>query len=91
MDTLTPSERSARMRLVKSKDTKPERELRRIVWGLGHRYRKNRRVSPVGWLWGQPVPDGGWHRPTPRATDRCLEGSVRLETPTPYPSAHGTS
>ena len=43
MDTLTPLERSARMRLVKSRDTKPELELRRIVWGLGYRYRKNRR------------------------------------------------
>jgi DNA mismatch endonuclease (patch repair protein) len=43
MDTLTKIERSARMRLVKSRNTKPELELRRIVWSLGHRYRKNRR------------------------------------------------
>ncbi|WP_158817881.1 very short patch repair endonuclease [Methylocapsa sp. S129] len=43
MDTLTPLERSAQMRRVKSSDTKPERELRRIVWGLGYHYRKNRR------------------------------------------------
>jgi DNA mismatch endonuclease (patch repair protein) len=43
MDTLTPQQRSARMRLVKSRDTKPELELRRIVWGLGYRYRTNRR------------------------------------------------
>jgi DNA mismatch endonuclease, patch repair protein len=43
MDTLTPSERSERMRRVRSSDTKPERALRRIVWGLGYRYRKNRR------------------------------------------------
>ena len=42
MDTLTPSERSARMSRVRSRDTKPERELRRIVWDLGYRYRKNR-------------------------------------------------
>jgi DNA mismatch endonuclease (patch repair protein) len=42
MDTLTPLERSARMRRVKSTDTKPELELRRIVWGLGYRYRKKR-------------------------------------------------
>jgi len=43
MDTLTKSERSARMRLVKSRDTRPELALRHIVWSLGHRYRKNRR------------------------------------------------
>jgi DNA mismatch endonuclease, patch repair protein len=43
MDTLTPSERSAQMRRVRSIDTKPELELRHIVWGLGYRYRKNRR------------------------------------------------
>lgn len=43
MDTLTPIERSKRMSLVRSRDTKPERELRRLVWGLGYRFRKNRR------------------------------------------------
>jgi DNA mismatch endonuclease, patch repair protein len=43
MDTLSPSERSERMSRVRSRDTKPERELRRLVWGLGYRYRKNRR------------------------------------------------
>ena len=43
MDTLTQQERSERMRRVKSRDTKPELKLRRIVWALGYRYRKNRR------------------------------------------------
>lgn len=43
MDTLTREERSERMRRVRSRDTKPERALRRVVWGLGYRYRKNRR------------------------------------------------
>ncbi|HKW49303.1 MAG TPA: very short patch repair endonuclease, partial [Gemmatimonadaceae bacterium] len=43
MDTLTPEERSERMRRVRSRDTKPELELRRLVWVLGYRYRKNRR------------------------------------------------
>ena len=46
MDTLTPFERSARMRAVKSSDTKPERALRRLVWGLGYRYRKHRGDIP---------------------------------------------
>lgn len=43
MDTLTREERSERMRRVRSRDTKPELELRRLVWALGYRYRKNRR------------------------------------------------
>ncbi len=43
MDTLTREERSERMRRVRSRDTKPELELRRLVWVLGYRYRKNRR------------------------------------------------
>jgi DNA mismatch endonuclease (patch repair protein) len=49
VDTLTPFERSTRMSRVKSRDTKPEWKLRRLVWGLGYRYRKNRRDIP-----GQP-------------------------------------
>ena len=43
MDTLTREERSERMRRVKARDTKPEVQLRRLVWSLGYRYRKNRR------------------------------------------------
>lgn len=43
MDTLTPQERSARMRLIKSRDTSPEVRLRKFIWSLGYRYRKNRR------------------------------------------------
>lgn len=39
MDTLTPAQRSARMALVKSRDTKPEMLVRRLVHGLGYRYR----------------------------------------------------
>ena len=46
MDTLTPKERSERMRRVKCRDTKPELRLRRLVWGLGYRYRKHRRDVP---------------------------------------------
>lgn len=44
MDTLTRSERSNRMRGIKSRDTRPELRLRRLVWALGHRYRKNQRT-----------------------------------------------
>lgn len=47
MDTLMPAERSDRMRRVRSRDTKPELELRRLVWALGYRYRKNQR-SVIG-------------------------------------------
>jgi DNA mismatch endonuclease (patch repair protein) len=42
MDTLTPSQRSERMRRVRSQDTEPEMELRRIVWSLGYRHKKRR-------------------------------------------------
>jgi DNA mismatch endonuclease (patch repair protein) len=41
MDTLTPEQRSERMGRVHSRDTKPEMKLRKLVWRLGHRYRKN--------------------------------------------------
>lgn len=37
-DTLSPSERSARMALVRSRDTGPERHVRALVRSLGHRY-----------------------------------------------------
>lgn len=46
MDTLTPAERSARMALVRAKDTKPELLARRLVHGMGYRYRLHRRDLP---------------------------------------------
>jgi DNA mismatch endonuclease (patch repair protein) len=39
MDTLTPKERSARMALIKGRDTKPELLLRKLVLALGYRGR----------------------------------------------------
>jgi DNA mismatch endonuclease (patch repair protein) len=39
VDTLTPAERSERMRRVRSKDTKPELLVRRLVHRMGYRYR----------------------------------------------------
>lgn len=47
MDTLSPLARSERMSLVRSAGTKPEIKLRKLVWKLGHRYRKNA-VSIIG-------------------------------------------
>ncbi len=38
-DTLTPAERSKRMSLVRSKDTKPELTVRSLIHRLGFRYR----------------------------------------------------
>lgn len=38
-DTLTPAERSERMSRIRNRDTGPERALRRILTGLGYRYR----------------------------------------------------
>lgn len=49
MDTLSPQERSERMRRVRGKDTKPEMAVRRLVHRLGFRYRLHDRKLP-----GQP-------------------------------------
>src|SRR5688500_13022290 len=46
MDTLTTAERSRRMSQVRSKDTKPEMAVRRLVYGLGFRYRLHVRSLP---------------------------------------------
>lgn len=46
MDTLTPEQRSERMRRIRSKDTKPELLVRRIAHGMGYRYRLHRRDLP---------------------------------------------
>lgn len=48
-DTLSPTQRSERMRRVRGKDTKPEMVVRRLVHGLGYRYRLH-----VGSLPGRP-------------------------------------
>ena len=39
MDTVTPKERSRIMSLIRSKDTKPELVVRRLVHSLGYRFR----------------------------------------------------
>lgn len=38
-DTLNPEQRSERMSRVRGKDTKPEMMVRRLVHGMGYRYR----------------------------------------------------
>jgi len=43
-DTLSPEERSARMALVRGRDTKPELRVRRFLHAAGLRYRLHRRV-----------------------------------------------
>jgi len=45
-DTLTPSERSERMGRVRSRDTKPEVIVRRLLHSLGYRYRLHDRRLP---------------------------------------------
>lgn len=45
-DTLTKAERSKRMSLVRNKDTRPEIEVRRLIFKLGYRYRLHRRDLP---------------------------------------------
>lgn len=46
MDTLSPLERSERMARVRSKDTKPEMRVRRLLHALGYRYRLHDRKLP---------------------------------------------
>lgn len=46
LDTLSARERSIRMGLVRSKDTKPELVVRRLVHSLGYRYRLHRKDLP---------------------------------------------
>ncbi len=45
-DVFTPAQRSAVMRRVKSKDTSPELEVRRMLTAAGARYRLHRRDLP---------------------------------------------
>jgi DNA mismatch endonuclease (patch repair protein) len=45
-DTLTRTERSAQMSLVRGKNTKPELAVRKIVYRLGYRYRLHGRALP---------------------------------------------
>jgi DNA mismatch endonuclease (patch repair protein) len=49
MDNLTPAQRSRTMSLIRSKDTRPELTIRRLVHARGLRFRKHARQLP-----GQP-------------------------------------
>lgn len=46
VDFVTPEKRSRIMRGSKSKDTKPELVVRRLLWGMGFGYRLHRRDLP---------------------------------------------
>lgn len=46
VDTLTPRERSERMARIKAKNTTPEMKLRKLVYGMGFRYRIHDRRLP---------------------------------------------
>ncbi len=41
MDNLTPEQRKKNMKAIKGKETKPEILLRKKLWSMGYRYRKN--------------------------------------------------
>lgn len=45
-DTVSPETRSKIMAQVRSKDTKPELTVRRLIHGLGYRYRLHRKDLP---------------------------------------------
>ena len=46
VDTVSPETRSRMMASIKSKGTKPEMRVRRLLHGLGYRYRLHRRDLP---------------------------------------------
>lgn len=46
MDSVSRKKRSQIMALVRSKDTRPEMAVRKLVWNLGYRYRLHRRDLP---------------------------------------------
>lgn len=46
MDSLSPDQRSERMSRVRSQDTKPELMVRKLVHGMGFRFRLHRRDLP---------------------------------------------
>lgn len=46
MDTLSKAERSERMSRIRARDTKPELRVRRLLHGLGYRFRLHRRTLP---------------------------------------------
>jgi DNA mismatch endonuclease (patch repair protein) len=46
MDKLSPERRSANMRRIRSKDTSPELALRKLIHGLGYRFRLHRKDLP---------------------------------------------
>lgn len=46
MDILTPENRSKRMRLVRSKGTKPEKIVKSLIHQLGHKYRSHSKSLP---------------------------------------------
>lgn len=46
VDSLSSSERSKRMSLIRSKNTKPEMLVRRAVWAAGFRYRLHHKNLP---------------------------------------------
>jgi|AVFP01.1.fsa_nt_gi DNA mismatch endonuclease (patch repair protein) len=45
-DPLTPAERSERMSLIRNADTKPEMIVRRLIHGMGYRYRLHSKDLP---------------------------------------------
>lgn len=77
MDKLTKERRSWNMSKIKSKDTKPELKVRKILYKLGYRFRLHRKDLP-----GKPdivlpkyrtaifVNGCFWHR-----HDNCIEAS----------------
>jgi DNA mismatch endonuclease, patch repair protein len=85
-DTLTRDERSERMSLIRAKNTGPEITVRKLVHGLGYRYRLHGRLIP-----GKPdlvfagrkkvifVHGCFWHRHSDKACKLARMPKSRLE------------
>ncbi len=46
MDKISPSKRSENMQRIRSKNTKPEIKIRKLIFGLGYRYRLHWKKLP---------------------------------------------
>ena len=83
MDKLSQERRSANMARIRSKDTSPELVLRKLIHGLGYRFRLLLEATDVVAIWMErvdslglfvllpsfdPLPSRTWGRPVPLAS-----------------------
>jgi DNA mismatch endonuclease (patch repair protein) len=86
MDSLTPEERSIRMGRIRGRDTKPEMTVRRLLHGMGYRYRLHGKNLPgkPDIVFGKPrkaifIHGCFWHRHSDPACRLARLPKSRLE------------